>query len=119
MRIFFSNIIGAVILFTLVSSCSEDSTPEVNNIFLITVASIGGDCALLLIDFNEEDKSRIEELTQTSNELRFYAFNLSKEYNQPGKNLKIRVRKTADDELYACTHRGVTYPWVTVLSVED
>jgi len=113
------NILMTLILLASYSSCNEESPNEVNKIFQITVAGEGDDCGLLLIDFDQSDKLRIEEITQTSGWLRFFALNLNKEYNQVGKELKIKVRKTKNEELYACTTLGPAYPWVTVLSVEE
>jgi hypothetical protein len=113
------NILITLFLLTLHSSCNEENTHEVNNIFQITVAGKGDDCGLLLIDFDQIDKIRIEEITQTSGWLRFFALNLNEEYNQVGKELKIKVRRTKDEEFYACTTLGPAYPWVTVLCVEE
>ncbi len=107
-----------LILTALCVSCDKDEEIIHTDIFEVTTAGMGIDCKLVLIDFNESDLERIEKLTGSS-WLRYHAYNLDKsEFGQEGLTLKVKVRKTFDAELYACTTLGRGYPWVTVLESE-
>ena len=58
-------------------------------------------------------------ITNTTNGLRYFAFNLDKKFDQVGQILVVTVRKTKTDELYACTTQGPSFPWVTILTAEE
>lgn len=112
------------IFYGLMLSCKEDDSlvdrqPEIDNVFQITIARERGDCSLPVIDFDEADKLRVEEITETTSWLRYYAFNLSKDYVQVGRTLKVRVRKTKPEEMFPCTTYGPGYQCVTVLREEE
>ena len=92
---------------------------EISNIFEVTSAGKGIDCGLIVIDFALADKARIEKLTGGNNGLRFFAFNLDTKFDKVGQILIITARRTRDDELYACTTQGPSYPWVTVLTASE
>lgn len=104
-----------VLIFFGFLSCERGINPKVDDVFEVTVAGEGVDCGLILIDFQEKDKDRIEKITGRTGWLRYFAFNLDEEFNQEGQVLIVTVRKTRDDELYACTTQGPGYPWVTIL----
>ena len=99
-------------------SCKKDNDPQINNTFKVTSAGMGIDCGLILIDFNVQDKNRIENITNNTNGLRYFAFNLDKKFEQVGHILIVTLRKTKNDELYACTTQGPAYPWVTIMTSE-
>jgi len=104
-----------IILF----SCKRENEKEINNIFQVTSAGKGIDCGLVLIDFAVTDKARIEKIIGENNGLRFFAFNLDTKFEKVGQIFIISARKTRDDELFACTTQGPSYPWVTILSVTE
>lgn len=91
-------------------SCDKGNEPGINNSFEVTVAAEIVDCGLILIDFAEKDKNRIEEITSLSGWLRYYGFNLDQKFNQRGQKLLVKVRKTTDEELFVCTKLAPTYP---------
>jgi hypothetical protein len=101
------------------SSCKNETEPEINNTFEVSSTGEGIDCGLILIDFKMEDKDRIEKITGEVNDLRYFAFNLDKKFDQVGQTLIVTVRRTREDELLACTTQGPSYPWVTVLAVSS
>ncbi|WP_158859465.1 hypothetical protein [Lunatibacter salilacus] len=114
--------IKLILLCLLMSGigCTRDEEPNNSGVFQVTVVGKGIDCgSLLVIDFEQDDQSGIDVITGTSEWLRFYAYNLDMKYNQPGKILKVTARKTKDEELSPCTHLGPTYPWITILNVEE
>ena len=111
-------ILVILILTALCISCNKDEEAITTDIFEVTTVGIGSDCGLVLIDFNEYDLERLQKLTNT-NELRYYAFNLDQiKFGDQGKFLTVKVRRTFDSELFACTTLGIGYPWVTVLEAE-
>jgi hypothetical protein len=108
-----------ILIFTVLCiSCDKNEEEIATDTFEVTTAGIGIDCKLILIDFKESDLDRIEKLTN-SNWLRYQAFNLDKNnFSVEGQILNVKVRKTFDSELFACTTLGPGYPWVTVLEAE-
>lgn len=110
-----------IIFIWLISlfSCKEENQNEISNIFEVTSAGKGIDCGLIVIDFALTDKARIEKLTGGNKGLRFFAFNLDTKYQKIGQILTITARKTRDDELFACTTQGPSYPWVTILTASE
>ena len=106
-----------ITLTFLNSSCDEHEIDNTEK-FQVTVAGIGMDCGLILIDFDENDLERIKNITGFDWG-RFYAFNLDKnKFNKVGLKLIVTVRKVKDDELSPCTTMGPGYPWVTITKVE-
>ncbi|WP_373496562.1 hypothetical protein [Aquiflexum sp.] len=100
--------------------CTRDEEPNNIGVFEVTVVGKGIDCgSLLVIDFEQDDQSRINAIAGTSEWLRFYAYNLDMKYNQPGKILKVTARKTKDGELRLCRTLGPGYPWITILNVDE
>lgn len=106
-------------LFTilLLAGCEKDET--VYTEFHITVSGQGIDCGdLYLIDFHDN----LEELYQiTGNESwqRCYAYDLDEVFKVQGKELIVKIRKSSEDELFACTTLGPGYPWVKIISAEE
>jgi len=110
--------LATIILTVLCISCDKTEEEITTDTFEVTTAGIGIDCKLVLIDFKEGDLDRVEKITN-SNWLRYHAYNLDKEeFGEEGKTLTVKVRKTFDSELFACTTLGPGYPWVTVLESE-
>lgn len=102
----------------LIFSCDRNEDEITTDTFDVTTAGIGIDCKLILIDFKESDQERIKKITN-ANGLRYQAYNLDKNnFSNEGLILKVKVRKTFDSELFACTTLGPGYPWVTVLNAE-
>jgi len=66
-----------LILLLIVMSISCDNQVQEMATFEVTVAGVGIDCWLVLIDFKESDLKRIEEITG-SNGVRYHALNLDK-----------------------------------------
>lgn len=100
-------------LFILVG-CTDENMEPIEE-FKVTVFGAGMDCGLWLIDFNPEDKERIEELAGRKGWLKFYAHNLDNSFWQVGIELVVKVRTTRDEELRPCTTLGPGYPWITVV----
>lgn len=110
--------LSILILTVLFISCDKNENEVAMDTFDVTAAGIGVDCKLVLIDFNESDQDRIKKITN-ANGLRYQAYNLNKnKFSNGGLNLRVKVRKTFDSELFACTTLGPGYPWVTVLKAE-
>lgn len=107
-----------LILTVLIFSCVKNEDEITTDTFDVTTAGIGIDCKLILIDFKESDQYRIKKVTN-ANGLRYQSYNLDKNsFSNEGLILKVKVRKTFDSELFACTTLGPGYPWVTVLKAE-
>lgn len=110
--------IGIFIFVILSISCDKEKEVVTNDTFEVVTAGIGIDCRLVLIDFKKSDQDRLMKITK-SNDLRYQAFNLDKgNFSDQGLVLNIKVRKTIDSELFACTTLGIAYPWVTVLEAK-
>jgi len=110
-------IILFITLLVLVFSCDDHEMTNTDT-FEVTVAGIGMDCGLVLIDLNESDLDRIKNITGFDWS-RYHAYNLDKnKFNEVGQKLIVTVRKTKDDELFPCTTMGPGYPWVTITKVE-
>jgi hypothetical protein len=106
-----------ITLIVLAISCDDHEMTNTNR-FEVTVAGIGMDCGLVLIDFNESDLERIKNITGF-NWSRYHAYNLDKnKFNGVGQKLLVTVSKTKDDELFPCTSMGPAYPWITITKVE-
>jgi len=104
-------------LIVLAISCDDYEIAN-SDTFEVTVAGIGIDCNLVLIDFNESDVDRIKNITGFDWS-RYHAYNLDKEkFNEVGQKLTVIVRATKADELSACTTLGPGYPWVTITKAE-
>lgn len=111
-------ILLVLILTVVIISCDKSEDEIVTDTFEVTTTGIGIDCKLILIDFNESDQDRIKKITN-ANGLRYQAYDLDKNnFSDEGLILKVKVRKTFDSELFACTTLGIGYPWVTVLEAE-
>ena len=108
-----------LICLTALLSCKKENEPEISNTFEVTSVGMGIDCGLILIDFHEIDKSRIGKITGHTAGLRYFGFNLDKQFDRVGQILIITVRRTTVNELFPCTTLGPSYPWVTVLTVEE
>jgi hypothetical protein len=107
-----------LILTILCIACDKKEEEISTDTFEVTTAGIGVDCKLILIDFKEGDLDRIKKITG-SNWLRYQAYNLEKSnFSDEGQILTVKVRKTLDSELFACTTLGPGYPWVTVLEAK-
>lgn len=112
-----------ILLLTILFISCDRNKDEINtDIFEVTTVGIGIDCNLILIEFKECDSARIVEITQPlslSYGLVYYAYNLDKDiFSASGQILSVRVRKTYESELYACTMLEIGYPWVTVLDAK-
>lgn len=110
--------LAIIILTILFVACDKNEEEIATDIFEVTTAGIGIDCKLVLIDFKDSDLGRIEKITN-SNWGRYQAYKLDKNsFGNAGQTLIVKVRKTLDSELFACTTLGPGYPWVTVLEVQ-
>jgi hypothetical protein len=112
-----------ILLLTILFISCDRNKDEINtDIFEVTTVGIGIDCNLILIEFKECDSARIVKITQPlslSYGLVYYAYNLDKDiFSASGQILSVRVRKTYESELYACTTLEIGYPWVTVLDAK-
>lgn len=111
------NKIPSLLIILVLCSCSANDVDPLSNEFQVTIAGIGIDCKLALIDFLDEDSVRINNLTG-STWLRYQALDLDSTLNEIGSTLNIIVRPTQNDEYFACTTLGPGYPWVTILNAE-
>ena len=98
-------------------SCDKEELEKAET-FEVAVVGEGMDCKLTLIEFKEKDLPKIQDLTGTEWKI-FHAYNLDNKFNEIGQSLKVKIRKTSDDELFPCTMLGPTYPWVTILDAEE
>lgn len=100
-------------------SCNRNDENLPSEFFEITAWNLSIDFKIVVIEFKESDKDRIEKLTGRNNQTKFEALNLDSErFATMGQKLRERVRKTLDSELFPCTHLGRTFPWISVLQVE-
>ncbi|MFZ6014242.1 MAG: hypothetical protein ACOYXT_28130 [Bacteroidota bacterium] len=106
------------IIFTLTMISCQDQEIDETGTFVVTINGVSFDCKLVIIDFFENDGERIKKTTG-SDGLSYEAHNLDKSiFNKIGQELIVTVRKTHDDELFACTTMGLSYPRVTVINAE-
>ena len=110
---------GTLILtiLTLVALGCDDSESTSNSDGEFTVTVVNSNdfttCGLPLISFTEK-LNEIRQLSDSDVTI-FNAFMLKEEFRIEGLKLKIKVRKTRDDELLPCLTMGISWPWVTVL----
>jgi len=110
--------LALLILTALCIACDKNEEDITSDTYEVTIAGTSIDCKLILIDFKESDLHRIEKITN-SNGLRYKAYNLNNQnFSAEGQVLTVRLRKTLDSEIFACTTLGVGYPWVTVLEAK-
>ena len=82
---------------------------EYNEYFKVTVLGKGLDCGnAFVIRFDEE----VAGLPDSPVKNHYYADNLPEEHKIEGKNIEIRFRLPKEDEMYACTMMGPTYPYI-------
>lgn len=100
-----------LIMGVLFASCEkdEDKVASENFKFEATVLNRGSDCGEIFIISlkNIETGSDIDDGI-------YYADNLDSEYKVQGLKIYLNCREPKDDEIYACTHMGPTYPHVFV-----
>ncbi len=101
------------ILF-LVISCEKE---EINSDeFHVLVKGQGMDCGdLFVIEFSDQ-LDKLYQVTGQEGWQICYAYGLEEKFKVRGKELLVKIRKPANDELYACTCWGPGYPWVTIVS---
>ena len=110
--------LALLVLTTICIACDTNEEDITSDTYEVTIAGTSTDCKLILIDFKESDLQRIEKITN-SNGLRYEAYNLDKQnFSTKGQVLTVRLRKTLDSEIFACTTLGIGYPWVTILEAE-
>jgi hypothetical protein len=111
-----STVILAILTLVALGCDDNDSTFNSDEEFAVTVVNSHDftTCGLPLINFTEK-LEKIRELTG-GEETTFNAFLLKEEFHVDGLKLKIKVRKTRDDELLPCLTWGIAWPWVTVLN---
>ena len=102
-------------VFLAVSCEKREQEPQVSNeFFKATVHGIGGDCRLLLIEFDEE----VPGLTKSPVRNVYYAHNIPEEYQIKGKNIEVQLGKFPEDfGFLACTMLGPTYSIVYIAKV--
>jgi hypothetical protein len=114
--------ITILLLTAFFISCNNNKEEINTGIFEVTTVGIGVDCNLILIEFNKSDSARIVKIAQPLSlpcGLVYQAYNLDKNiFSADGQILTVRVRKTFDSELFACTTLEIGYPWVTVLDAK-
>ena len=104
-----------LILVTLcVVSCEMKEQEDNGKFVKATVLGIGGDCRLLLINFDEE----IPELAKSPVPNVYYAHNIPEEFQVEGKRIEVQLGQFPKGfELPACTMMGPTYSSVYVVKV--
>ena len=108
-----------ILLICAISFFGCDKQAGPGNSFEVVSAGKGIDCGLVLIDFQQTDIDRLETITGENGELRYFAFGLDPQFEQDGKAFVVTVRKTREDELFACTAQGPQYPWITILTAKE
>jgi len=107
-----------IIVAALLLSCDRNDEAPPSEIFEVTTWGISRDCKLVVIDFQESDRLRIEGLSGSTG-IKYEGLNLDvNKFGQSGKKLRVRLRKTFDSESFACTTQYPSFPWVTVLHAE-
>jgi hypothetical protein len=95
----------------------DDSESTLNSDEEFTVVVVNSNdfttCGLPLVNFTDK-LDQIQDLT-SSESTTFNAFQLREEFRVEGLKLRIKVRRTRDDELLPCRAWGISFPWVTVL----
>ena len=93
---------------------------EINSTeFHVVVKGQGMDCGdLFVIEFSDH-LDKLYHLTGQEGWQMCYAYALEEKFKVKGKELLVKIRKTANDELYACTCMGPGYPWVTIVSAKE
>ena len=111
-----SSVILAILTLVVLGCDDDNSTLNSDEEFTVTVVNSNDftACGLPLINFTEK-LDKIRDLTDRE-ESTFNAFLLKEEFRIDGLKLKIKVRKTRDDELLPCLTLGIAWPWVTVLN---
>ena len=109
----------AVILLSLgvflTVSCEKQEPQVSDEYFKVTVLGKGFDCGnTFVIRFNEE----VAELPDSPVKNHYYADNLPEKHKIEGKNIEIQFRFPKEDEMYACTLMGPTYPHIYILEVK-
>jgi hypothetical protein len=74
-------------------------------------------CGLPLVEFYE-GADKVKKITGSDAEF-FVAHNLDQLLAVEGKEYKVAVRETENDELGPCLAIGIAYPWVTILMAEE
>ena len=96
----------------LLASCDKDNdeATKENFKFEATVLTKGLDCGETFIISlkNIESSSELEDGI-------YYADNLSPEYKEPGLKIYLNCREPNDDEIFACTTLGPSYPHLIVI----
>jgi len=111
-----SSVILAILTLVVLGCDDDNSTLNSDEEFTVTVVNSNDftACGLPLINFTEK-LDKIRDLTDRE-ESTFNAFLLKEEFRIDGLKLKIKVRKTRDDELLLSFTMGISWPWVTVLN---
>ncbi len=93
---------------------------EINSTeFHVVVKGQGMDCGdLFVIEFSDH-LDKLHQLTGQEGWQMCYAYALEEKFKVKGKELLVKIRKTANDELYACTCMGSGFPWVTIVSAKE
>lgn len=105
----FTTISILIILLFITNSCEKENDTSEGFQYEATVIGKGMDCgetfviSLTGIDNNSE----FEDGT-------YYADQLNSDFKVPGLKIYLNCREPNDNEIYACTHMGPTYPHVIV-----
>jgi hypothetical protein len=103
---------------TYLFSCGRSDEILPIAVFEVTTSGISVDCKLVIIEFAQSDRERLEKLTNRNGTI-FEAYNLDAiSFNTVGEKLRVTIRKPLDSELFPCTRLGPTFPWVTVIHSE-
>jgi len=101
-------------VFLAVSCAKNEQESQDNEYFKATVHGIGGDCRLLLIEFDEE----VQGLMKSPVPNVYYAHNIPEEYQISGRKIEIQLGQFPKDfEFFPCTTMGPSYPSVYILKV--
>jgi len=109
--------IALSILVLILMSCDRTDETLPSDVFEVTTRGISIDCKLVIIEFKESDRERIERLTDRPG-LHYEALNLdANSVEAENQQLRVAVRKILDSENIICTHWGISLPLITVLNV--
>jgi len=110
--------IALCILVLFFMSCDRTEETLPTDVFEVTTRGISIDCRLVIIEFKESDRERIERLTDRTG-LHYEALNLDRNtFEAENLTLRVRVRKILESEFIICTTLGITLPIITVLDAE-
>jgi hypothetical protein len=113
------------ITIALLTTCTDPEDEQYNlpsEVFEVTTLGLSLDCKLNVLQFDENDRIRLENLVGNENVMdpNFReGFNLDRDkFGDPDMKLRVRIRKKLDSEAIACTTQGIRHPAVFVIDAE-